>query len=118
MNNILTLVIAIYFNCICYIMNTKQQHNNLVDLNIIGDKIERLPKRILNNISEYGYSDVKNKKYYVIYDNKKINFGDIRYQDYLIHKDLKRKKNYRTRHINDDYNNPYKPSFYSWFILW
>ena len=42
-------------------------------------------------INEIGYSKVKGKKYYVItIDNKRVNFGDINMQDYLIHKDKDR----------------------------
>lgn len=37
---------------------------------------------------DIGYSTTKNKKYYVInLDNKKINFGNKNYEDYLIHQD-------------------------------
>jgi len=45
-------------------------------------------KNIDKYIIEYGYSSVKNKKYYIInISNKKINFGDNRYEDYTINKD-------------------------------
>lgn len=56
---------------------------------------------------DIGYSKVKNKKYYVINENnKRVNFGDKRYEDYLIHSDEKRRKQYRNRHKNDKIRNP------------
>jgi len=51
-------------------------------------------------------SNIPNKKFTAIINNKKINFGDNRYQDFTLHKDDKRKKAYLTRHKHDNYNNP------------
>ena len=62
-----------------------------MDKNLIPleDLYKVIKEKDLNNyISSYGYSKRKNKKYYVILkDGKVVNFGDIRYEDYLIHKD-------------------------------
>ena len=56
-----------------------------------------------------------NAKYVVKYNGKKIYFGDKRYQQYfdkighynkLNHYDNKRRKRYRERHKNDNFNDP------------
>jgi hypothetical protein len=55
-----------------------ENNSNLVSIN----KLKQVAKQkgIYKYIKEIGYSKVKNKKYYVItIDNKKVNFGDIRY---------------------------------------
>ena len=51
-------------------------------------------------------------------NNKKIHFGDNRYQDFTKHKDPERKKAYLSRHKKDNFNNPLYPSFYSTNLLW
>lgn len=67
----------------------------------------------------------KFKKYVVTYNNKKIHFGDTRYEDYTIHKDPVRRSRYRARHkmihLKDGtpaYKDKSKPSYWSWHILW
>ena len=68
--------------------------NNLVSL----DRLKKLIKeKGLNKyIKEIGYSKAKNKKYCIItIDNKRGNFGDIRYQDFLQHHDEERRKRFR-----------------------
>lgn len=63
-------------------------------------------------------SNRKNKKYMVEISNKKIHFGDNRYEDYTMHNDTERKKRYIQRHINDNINNYYYPGFWSMHLLW
>lgn len=70
-------------------------------------------------------SNRKFKKYYVIYDGKPIHFGDSRYDDFTMHKDLARRKRYRKRAggIKDSkgkltYLNKYSPNFWSYHLLW
>ena len=61
-------------------------NKNLISLRHL--KNIAINKNIDKYIIEYGYSSVKNKKYYIInISNKKINFGDNRYEDYTINKD-------------------------------
>jgi hypothetical protein len=69
-------------------------------------------------------------KYVVTLLNKKtgrennIKFGAIKqngepYEDYTIHKDIKRKTLYETRHIvREDWNDPSTAGFWSKWILW
>ena len=65
----------------------------------------------------------KNKKY-VIYNphnQKFIHFGQIPYEDFTKHKNLKRRKNYLTRTANmkgDWESNPYSANNLSRNILW
>jgi len=55
-------------------------------------------------------SDKKNKKYYAIVENRKVYFGDSRYQhyydkmgyySYLDHGDKERRRRYKQRHEKD-----------------
>jgi len=47
-------------------------------------------------------------------------FGDSRYEDFTIHKDLKRKANYIARHTGEDWsrNGLLTPGFWSRWLLW
>ena len=68
--------------------------NNLVSI----EKLKKVAKQngISKYIKELGYSKVKDKKYYVItIDNKKVNFGNLKYEDYLIHHDEERRKRFK-----------------------
>lgn len=70
----------------------------------------------------------KNKKYDVYKDDKYItSFGDKRYQHYkdligyyknLDHNDKKRRDNYRSRHKNDNIDNPNYAGYWSYNFLW
>ena len=63
-------------------------------------------------------SNIPNKKFTAIVNNKKINFGDNRYQDFTKHKDPERKKAYLSRHKNDNTQNPLYAGFYATNLLW
>ena len=63
-------------------------------------------------------SNNQNKKITAIINNKKIHFGDNRYQDFTQTKDDKRKKAYLARHKKDNYSNPNYPGFYATNLLW
>ena len=54
-------------------------------------------RAIRSGATDLFHSLKPDKKYTVIYNNKAIDFGDSRYQDYLIHGDRKRRKRYRAR---------------------
>lgn len=63
----------------------------------------------------------KNKKWMVqLPDNKKIHFGDSRYQDFTAHKDERRKKAYLLRHKKEDWERSGidKAGFWSRWLLW
>ena len=84
---------------------------------------------------DYQLSNNKNKKLMVVVDNKKIHFGDIRYQHFkdktglldkkLNHNDKKRQTNYlkRSKGIKNKkgeltYLNPLSPNYHSIRVLW
>jgi hypothetical protein len=67
----------------------------------------------------------KNKKFKAVFlddKGKKIKtsqFGDVRYQDYTIHKDKTRREKYRSRHKGNLKKGTYmSPSHLSYYILW
>ena len=85
-------------------------------INII--KKEIIKKGLDKYINEVGYAEYP-KKYYVILKNgKKVSFGDVRYEDYLIHGDRQRRLRYRQRHRNDNINDPESPGYWAWHLLW
>ena len=53
-------------------------------------KLQRKAKRF--GAKSLDYSKRKNNKYVVEYEGKKIHFGSVKYEDYLIHKDLDRRE--------------------------
>jgi len=75
--------------------------------------------------SKFGVSTKANYKYFVVYNNRTIHFGDKRYEDYTFHGDPTRRANYKTRHgkivLKDGtpaYKNKNKPAYWSWYLLW
>ena len=75
--------------------------------------------------TEFGPSKTKNKKYYVVYKGKRINFGAKHMSDYTIHKDPERRQRYRARHRairNKQGQLVYKlktsPAYWSLNLLW
>jgi len=65
------------------------------------------------------------KKWMVIYQGKKIHFGDKKYHDFTMHRDEKRRANYHKRHksikLKDGtpaYLNKNQSSFWSLALLW
>lgn len=74
------------------------------------------------------YITPKDKKYSVITpQHKLIHFGDAKYEQFhdkiglyedLDHFNDLRRKLYRFRHKNDNYNDPEYPGYYSWRFLW
>ena len=105
---------------IIYLYIIYMDNNNLISINKLKNIIKQ--KNLNKYINDVGYSKVKNKKYYVItIDNKKVNFGDMRYQDKNQHNDKKRVEAFKARFnkvyekFKDDYN---KPIFWVYQILW
>jgi hypothetical protein len=75
--------------------------------------------------TDFGRSKKKNKRFYVIYDGKIINFGSSVGKTYYDHKDKLKRKAWYARHSkiknkNNKYviNDPYSPSYWSAKILW
>lgn len=60
--------------------------------------MEQLREKALSlGATEFGESKTKSKKYYVIYNGKKINFGQKGYEDYTQHGADERRKRYLAR---------------------
>lgn len=75
--------------------------------------------------TEFGKSKRKDKKYFVLYEGKKINFGSATGQTFLDHGDEKKKENWKARHskIKDKAGVPFytkknSAEFWSTNILW
>jgi hypothetical protein len=67
-------------------------------------------------------SNRKNKKWMIINPNiKKIHFGDSRFEDFTIHKDVKRRKAYLNRHASRENwgaSGINTAGFWSRWLLW
>ena len=82
-------------------------------------------KAIELGASQFGLSDVINKRFYVIYNDRKINFGSRNGSTFIDHQDEMKRRNWYLRHskIRDKTGEfvIYKktsPSFWSANILW
>ena len=63
-----------------------------------GDDLKRLQKKAKKlGASSLDYSKRKNNKYMVEYDGKKIHFGSVNTEDFIIHKDPDRRDKYLTK---------------------
>ena len=85
-----------------------------------------LKRKALNlGATEFGKSKNKNKKYYVVYNGRKINFGHSSYDDFTTHKDPERRRRYlaRAKKIKDGngrltWKNKNKANFWAIHLLW
>ena len=102
---------------------TESKSKNLVE----GKDFKKLKKKALSlGAKSLDYSKQKSKKYVVETESgKKINFGSIKYEDFLIHKDEERRKKYlnRTKNIKNKkgeltFNNPESANYWSRELLW
>lgn len=82
-------------------------------------------KAIKLGATEFGVSKRKDKKYYVVYDSKKINFGSAEGKTFLDHKDEKKKENWKKRHskiVDKDgvpfYTKKNSAEHWSYYLLW
>ena len=74
-------------------------------------------------ISIKNYQGSGNSRFTAVFSyhgkSKKVNFGDIRYDNYTIYKNDERKRLYLLRHkSNEDWNNPMTAGSLSRWILW
>ena len=91
-----------------------------------SDQFQKIKKRALfRGASNFGISTKSNKKYYVVYENKEIHFGDINYEDYTIHKNKRRRTNYKLRHKKITlksgkyaYKDKTQPAYWSFWTIW
>jgi len=89
-------------------------------------KMSDLYEKALNfGATDFGKSNRKGKRFYVIYRGKIIHFGSKTGSTFIDHQDELIKKNWRARHkkiIRSDGIPFYKirssPEYWSWRILW
>ncbi len=91
----------------------------------MDDIMQKLHKKTIKyGASEFGLSRTKNKRFYVIYDNKRINFGSKLGHTYIDHHNKQKRTAWRARHskiLKDGkpaYKNKMSAEFWSWHILW
>ena len=101
----------------------KPQTKNIVE----GKVFKKLQKKAKSlGAKSLDYSKQKSKKYVVETESgKKINFGSIKYEDFLIHKDEERRQKYlkRTKNIKNKngeltLENPESANYWSRNLLW
>ena len=90
---------------------------------LVGSQLMTKAKKL--GATAFGISKAKGKKYYVIYEGRRINFGAKGMSDYTIHKDKARRDRYRARHskikLKDGrlaYRVKESAAFWSWNLLW
>lgn len=86
---------------------------------------ELFNKTIAYGGKEFGLSNRKNKRFYVLYDNKYIHFGAKNGSTFIDHRDIIKRKNWKARHskiINKNgipfYKIKTSPEWWSWHLLW
>jgi hypothetical protein len=88
------------------------------------NKVRQLARKY-NIKGKINYSTNPKKKFDLIYNNKKISFGQKGYEDYLDHNDdirrykyLRRSSNIFTKDGRRAVDIPYSPAFLSYYLLW
>ena len=102
-------------------MSTSETKYHLLNQHSDIYKARRLAKKIYNQ--DIKISTHKNKKFMIVdpSTNKYVHFGDVRYSDFLQHRDLNRRESYlnRSKNIKGNWkNNEYSPNNLSRNILW
>ena len=87
------------------------------------DELRKKAKSL--GVTQFGKSCMKNKRYYVIYNNKTINFGSDVGRTFIDHNNIDKKKAWYARHskiLNKKnqkvINLKSSPSYWSYRILW
>jgi hypothetical protein len=80
---------------------------------------------IRHGATKFGKAVAKNKRFYVIYKGKKINFGSDTNNTFIDHHDYAKRDAWRSRHSkiklkNGDYAYLHKeqPEYWSYTLLW
>jgi len=86
-------------------------------------EVYRKAKQYLGKNVIIQFSTKPQKKYQILNPNteKWVHFGQMGYEDFTKHKDLKRRQNYlrRTENMRGNWReNPYSPNNLSRFLLW
>lgn len=75
--------------------------------------------------TDFGLSNRKNKRFYVLYNGKYIHFGSKSGSTFIDNNDELKRKNWRARHSKIKnkkgqfvYLIPESPEYWSWHLLW
>ena len=75
--------------------------------------------------TQFGNSRAKGKRFYVIYDGTRINFGSDTNNTFVDHHNEEKRKAWRARHSKIKlksggfaYLNKHQPEYWSWNLLW
>jgi Family of unknown function (DUF5754) len=75
--------------------------------------------------TSFGKSKAKNKRYYVVYNGKRINFGDPNATTYADGATIQKRDAFRARHSKIKlkngtlaYKNKNQPAYWAWNLLW
>lgn len=81
---------------------------------------KRRTHQVLGKNAKLYLSNRKNKKFMVIdpKTHKKINFGQMGYEDWLKHKDKTRRRHFLTRNHKWKSAKKYSPAYLAYHILW
>ena len=84
------------------------------------DIVFKKAKKIFGKDVNIKLSTRKDKKYMILNpnNNKWVHFGQYPYEDYTKHKDEERRRRFINRNHKWANNDPYTPSFLSYYILW
>lgn len=88
--------------------------------------MDELRKKALSlGATDFGISKVKNKRFYVIYNGRRINFGLKNGSTFIDHKNTKKRDAWRARFkkilLKDGtpaYKNKNQSAYWSWSLLW
>lgn len=79
----------------------------------------------ISGVTDFGYSKAKDKRFYVVYEGRRINFGSKQGSTYIDHADDDKRKAWKARHnkilLKDGrpaYTVKTSPEYYSWHLLW
>ena len=71
------------------------------------------------NITDYVRpSHRKGKKWMVKVEGRLVHFGQAGAEDYTMHHDKERSRQYRSRHKHDHIHDENKPGFWAYWLLW
>jgi hypothetical protein len=88
--------------------------------------MEELKRKAISfGATEFGKSKAKNKRFYVIYNGKRINFGLLGGQTFIDHNDKNKQRAWKARHskikLKDGrfaYQVKEQPEWWSYHLLW
>jgi hypothetical protein len=88
--------------------------------------MEELKRKAISfGATEFGKSKAKNKRFYVIYNGKRINFGLLGGQTFIDHNDKNKQRAWKARHskikLKDGrfaYQVKEQPEYWAYHLLW